>query len=233
MSARGHKILVVEDDRTLADLTAAVLASEGFSASVLYSGEGAVEQVRASRPDLLILDLMLPGKDGFTICRECRAFYLGPVLMLTARDADVDQVLGLEFGADDYVIKPVVPRVLVARIRALLRRSARGSAAVDSHIDLGAVIIRPAERAVYVDHSPVVLTSAEYDLLYYLTERRGTVVERDELYRELRGVEYDGIDRSIDLRISRIRAALRKVAPSAQIIHTVHGRGYMIREMAQ
>lgn len=228
MSSGGHHILVVEDDHDLADLTADVLRSEGFITSVLYHGASAVQTVRETRPDMVILDVMLPGKDGFAICRECRGFYLGPVLMLTARGDDVDQILGLELGADDYVIKPVIPRVLIARIRALLRRSS-AAPATQGDIDLGGIVIRTGERAVYAGSEEIALTSAEYDLLYYLAERRGMVIERDELYTELRGIPYDGIDRSIDLRVSRIRAAVRKVDPSAFPIHTVHGRGYMIR----
>lgn len=233
MSSRNSTILVVEDDRALAELIAELLSDEGFSPIVVYDGRDAIEQMRENDPDLVILDIMLPGKDGFTICRECRGFYLGPILMLTARDADIDQVLGLEIGADDYVIKPVVPRVLLARIRALLRRStsspalAGGQPSVD--IDLGDVRIKVRERQVYVDRKQVRLTSAEYDLLFYLAERRGTVVSREELYRALRGVEYDGLDRSLDLRVSRVRAALRKVVSATNPIRTIHGRGYMIR----
>lgn len=218
---------MVEDDRSLADLVAEVLDHEGFSPYVLYEGHGVVEHMMECRPDLVLLDLMLPGKDGFTICRECRRFYMGPILMLTARGEDVDQILGLELGADDYVVKPVVPRVLVARIRALLRRSAAVVSAMD--IDLGGVVIRPRERAVYAEHKPVDLTSAEYELLLYLAERAGTVVDREVLYRDLRGIKYDGLDRSIDLRVSRIRSAIRKLAPALDPIQTVHGRGYMIR----
>lgn len=178
--------------------------------------------VQQHAPDLVLLDIMLPGRNGFEICEELRRFYSGPIMMLTALDQSADEVMGLELGADDYLVKPTEPCVLVSRIRALLRR--HGPRA-PHEIRYRSLRICLDERRVYVGDVLVPLTSAEYELLEYLAVRAGEVVERSELYVALKGVRYDGIDRSLDLRVSRVRAALRECAPAMDPIRTVHGRG--------
>jgi two-component system response regulator RstA len=207
---------------------AEALGREGFSVQTVLDGALAVDRIRELTPDVVVLDVMLPGEDGFTVCRRAREFYPGPILFLTAREDDADQVLGLELGGDDYVVKPIRPRVLVARLRALLRRTQpdNGGEAVRA----GPLVVHPKKRTVELDGAPVELTTAEFDLLWYLATQQGRVVPREELYRELRGVEYDGIDRSIDLRVSRVRGRLRRVAPHLELIKTVHGQGYLLAE---
>ena len=163
-------IMIVEDDERLADLTCEYLQSNGLDVSVVSDGEEAIRRIRSEQPDLVVLDLMLPGADGLTVCREVRATFKNPILMLTARTDDMDQVLGLEMGADDYVAKPVKPRVLLARIRALLRRvetdSERDSS--PSRLEFGALVIDNSAREVSLRGKSVDLTSAEYDLLWLL-----------------------------------------------------------------
>ena len=200
-------IMIVEDDERLADLTCEYLQSNGLDVSVVSDGEEAIRRIRSEQPDLVVLDLMLPGADGLTVCREVRATFKNPILMLTARTDDMDQVLGLEMGADDYVAKPVKPRVLLARIRALLRRvetdSERDSS--PSRLEFGALVIDNSAREVSLRGKSVDLTSAEYDLLWLLASNAGTVLSRETIFEKLRGIQYDGQDRSIDVRISRIR----------------------------
>ena len=224
-------ILIVEDDKPLAELVAQVLRNEGFAPRFAYRGDEALGAICHLEPDLVLLDLMLPGLDGFSVCREARAFYRGPILILTARSDDLDQVVGLEVGADDYVIKPVVPRVLTARIRALLRRAAP---ATGNHgrLRVGRIAIQRFERRAFVDGRELQLSTSEYDLLAYLAERAGTVVGREALYLELRGIPYDGLDRSIDLRVSRVRSAIHAVDPNLDPVLTVRGRGYLLRAEA-
>lgn len=218
-------ILIVEDDRPLAELMSRAIAREGFQTHIESHGNHAVERIRELTPDLVVLDIMLPGLDGFSICREARHFYTQPILMLTAREEDMDQILGLELGADDYVVKPVHPRVLLARIRALLRRvSESAEDAPDATIEVGSLLVRVAERRAFLDTRELELTTSEFNLLLYFTRNAGRIVTREELYRDLRGIEYDGLDRSMDLRVSKLRKRLR----GHSIIKTVHGQGYLL-----
>jgi two-component system response regulator RstA len=155
---------------------------------------------------MVVLDVMLPGADGLTICREVRPHYHQPILMLTARTEDMDQVLGLEMGADDYVAKPVQPRVLLARIRALLRRTDKAPEdEVAQRIEFDDLVIDNGGRSVTLNGELVDFTSAEYDLLWLLASNAGRILSREDIFERLRGIEYDGQDRSIDVRISRIR----------------------------
>lgn len=220
-----QRILIVEDDAALATLMGQCLAREGYAVEIEGRGDAAVERIRALDPDLVVLDVMLPGRDGFEVCRALRPDYRGRILFLTARGDDIDHVAGLELGADDFVVKPIRPRVLVARIRALLRRPATQSTPA---LTLGALTISPASRRVDVRGTPVELTDAEYDLLEYLARAAGRIIGREELYDALRGIPYDGADRSMDLRIARLRAALRPLMGERVPIRTVRGRGYMM-----
>lgn len=218
-------ILVVEDDLKLADLVGSFLRKHGFVVELQHRGDEAVAHVLRLRPDLVVLDLMLPGLDGLSVCRDLRRHWEGPVLMLTARGDDMDEIIGLEVGADDYMAKPVRPRVLLARAQALMRRSRAGGPSVPRDLSIGALTISASRRAVEVDGEPVELSTAEFDLLWYLAERAGTPVERESLYRDLRGIEWDGLDRSIDLRVSRVR---RKLGERGDLIKSVRGAGYLL-----
>jgi DNA-binding response OmpR family regulator len=218
-------IVLVEDDARLAELVRTYLQSNGFRVSVEGRGDRVVERVRRESPDLLILDLGLPGQDGFSICREIRASLAIPILILTARNTDVDQVLGLELGADDYVIKPVVPRVLVARIHALLRRR-QAEHGDRKTIQFGGLTIDTAARSVTVDARPVALSSNEFDLLSFLASHAGEIQTREKLYRHLYGRDYDGLDRTLDVRISQLRKKLGDTGETEKI-RTVWGHGYL------
>jgi two-component system response regulator RstA len=223
-------ILIVEDDQRLAELTREYLQSNGLHVSIEMDGAKAAARILQEQPDLVILDLMLPGEDGLSICRAVRGEYEGPILMLTARDDDMDQVLGLEMGADDYVCKPVRPRVLLARIRALLRRyeGASEEAATDRRrLQFGPLVVDSAMREAWLKEQSIELTSAEFDLLWLLTSNAGRILSREEIFSSLRGIEYDGQDRSIDVRISRIRPKIGDDPMHPRLIKTVRSKGYL------
>ncbi len=230
----GWRILIVEDDERLADLTREYLESNGLTVTLESHGGRAVERIKNDQPDLVVLDLMLPGEDGLSICRRVRPFFPGPIIMLTARTDDLDQVLGLEMGADDYVGKPVKPRVLLARIRALLRRVSENAAAkepesVDEPVRLqfNDLVVDRAMREAWLNDVSIDLTSAEFDLLWLLASSAGRVLSREEIFTALRGIEYDGQDRSIDVRVSRIRPKIGDDPVHPRRIKTVRSKGYL------
>ena len=222
-------ILVVEDDESLALLLGRVLGRNGFAVSFEARGDAAVARILAERPDAVVLDGSLPGKDGLDVCREVRARYAGPILMLTGRSEDMDQVLALELGADDYVAKPAQPRVLLARLRALLRRGGPGAARQSSPALLryGRFEISLTDRRVRLADEEIDFTTAEFDLLWLLASRAGTILSRDDIFAALRGIQHDGVDRSIDMRISRLRKRLGDDPVRPQRIKTVRGKGYL------
>ena len=229
MPAMSQRILVVEDDEKLAALVAEFLGKEGFAVERVHRGDEAVTLILNSPPDLVVLDLMLPGLDGFEVCKQVRDRYSGFILMLTARNEDVDEILGLELGADDYVTKPVRPRVLVSRIRALLRRHPDEPAGGASEpITCGNLHIDPRNRTATQAGAEIDLSSGEFDLLLYLAGRPGQIIDRDTLYRDVRGIEYDGLDRSIDLRVARLRKKLGDDAKHPTLIKSVRGVGYLL-----
>lgn len=227
------RILIVEDDERLATLTKDYLESNGLKVSVEGDGSRAIERIKTEQPDLVVLDLMLPGEDGLAVCRIVRPYYKGPILMLTARTEDLDQVLGLEMGADDYVAKPVRPRVLLARIRALLRRVKEEpeqeeiTTAGDNRLTFGNLVVDNAMREAWLDGQSIDLTSAEFDLLWLLSSSAGRVLTREEIFHQLRGIEYDGQDRSIDVRVSRIRPKVGDDPMNPKRIKTVRSKGYL------
>ena len=224
------RILIVEDDDRLATLTREYLENNGLQVSIEGDGSKAVDRILTERPDLVVLDLMLPGEDGVSICRRVRSHYNGQILMLTARTDDLDEVLGLEMGADDYVAKPVRPRVLLARIRALLRR---GTVQVEeeprerSSLSFGALVVDNSMREAWLNDKSVDLTSAEFDLLWLLCSNAGRILSREEIFSQLRGIEYDGQDRSIDVRVSRIRPKSGDDPMHPRLIKTVRSKGYL------
>ncbi len=228
--AETGRILIVEDDDRLATLTREYLENNGLQVSVEGDGSKAVERILSEKPDLVVLDLMLPGEDGVSICRRVRSQYNGQILMLTARTDDLDEVLGLEMGADDYVAKPVRPRVLLARIRALLRR---GTVQVEEEpreetsLRFGTLVVDNSMREAWLDDKSVDLTSAEFDLLWLLCSNAGRILSREEIFSQLRGIEYDGQDRSIDVRVSRIRPKIGDDPMHPRLIKTVRSKGYL------
>ena len=206
MTDSVKKILLVEDDRQLSDLVTDFLTSEGYHVKQEFRGDTVAKRVELFSPDLIILDVMLPGKDGFAVCRDLRPEYSGPILMLTAKGTDFDQVLGLEIGADDYVIKPVEPRVLLARVTALLRRGKLPNKTHETdEVTYGDLHIYRSSRKVTLKGENIDLTSQEFDLLWLLASKAGEVQNRDYIYKAVVGREYDGLDRSVDVRISRLR----------------------------
>ena len=229
MEQEAWQILIVEDDQRLAELTQEYLQSNGLQVAIESDGARAAARILKEQPDLVVLDLMLPGEDGLSICRKVRGQFAGPILMLTARTDDMDEVLGLEMGADDYVCKPVRPRVLLARIRALLRRSEGGEAPVENQrrLEFGPLVIDSAMREAWLRGASVELTSAEFDLLWLLVANAGRILSREEIFTALRGIEYDGQDRSIDVRISRIRPKIGDDPMHPRLIKTVRSKGYL------
>lgn len=230
MEQEAWKILIVEDDQRLAQLTQEYLQGNGLQVAIESDGALAAARILQEQPDLVVLDLMLPGEDGLSICRRVRSQFAGPILMLTARTDDMDEVLGLEMGADDYVCKPVRPRVLLARIRALLRRSEAGTdapAESQRRLEFGPLLIDSAMREAWLGGSSIELTSAEFDLLWLLAANAGRILSREEIFAALRGIEYDGQDRSIDVRISRIRPKIGDDPMHPRLIKTVRSKGYL------
>ena len=225
------KVLLIDDDVELTDLIAKFLRNNGFIVAVEHTGDGAIARIEEEKPALVVLDLMLPGKDGLTICKEVRDEFRGPIIMLTALDDDIDEVTGLEVGADDYLAKPIKPRVLLAHIRAQLRRQSMLVQREDVSTNLyneGRMCIEADKRRVLVDSKEVNLTSAEYDLLWLLAQNAGSIISRDDLHMQIFRLEYDGVDRSIDLRVSRLRKKLGDDPKDPSIIKTVRNVGYLL-----
>lgn len=227
MSGVPHRLLLVEDDLKLAGLIGSFLGQHGFELLHEPRGDRALERFERERPDLVLLDLMLPGLDGLAVCRALRRLRSDvPLLMLTARDGLADQVLGLESGADDYVIKPVEPMLLLARLRALLRRGSQAPAQL--RVLGGALRLCETRREAHLEDAPLALSTQEFEMLMALARRAGQVVSRDDLLLALRGLEFDGLDRSVDLCISRLRRKLGDTARTPALIKTVWGRGYLL-----
>ena len=227
-----HRLLLVEDDDRLAELIARYLQRHGFEVQRIDQGEAAISYVLAHAPDVVLLDLGLPDMDGLDVCRALRARYRGLLCIFSARADDIHQVVGLELGADDYFTKPVDPAVLLARLRAHLRRS---HAPLDSGLDVltfGQLRIDPCSRTVRLASEAVPLTTAEFDLLTLLARNAGRIMDRDALFKGLRGINFDGMDRSIDSRISRLRRKLGDVEREPLRIRTVRGRGYLFNAAA-
>ncbi len=225
------KVLLVEDDVKLAELTAKFLRHNDFEVVTLHHGVNAIKAIEAEKPDLLILDIMLPGLDGYSICKAVRQEFTGPILFLTAKDSDFDHVKGLEIGADDYIIKPVEPYVLLARLNALLRRTIVQPANTES-IVLGELQIDKSDRKVFLAGNEVELTSYEFDLLKTLASHAGETLSRDYIYKHVVGREYDGLDRSVDVRISRLRKKLGDNLEQPARLITVWGKGYLCSKSA-
>ena len=222
------RILVIDDDPELCKLVARFLGAEGFRVETVRAGMQGVERARSGEHDLIVLDVMLPGMDGFEILRRVRADSRTPVLMLTARGDDLDRILGLEIGADDYLPKPFNPRELAARIRAILRRAnATLSAQSSAPVLVGDLELNPSSRTVRVAGMLLNLTTIEFDLLEKLLRSAGRVVGREELVKEVLGREFSPFDRSIDTHICNLRKKVGFYSDGRERIKAVRGLGYL------
>ncbi len=225
-------ILLAEDDLRLAQLVHDYLTANGFTVIIESNGLNVAERIRRNMPALLILDVGLPGKNGLDICKDIRSYFDGPVLMLTARDSDADQILGLEYGADDYVIKPADPRILLARIKALLRRKNTQKTASQPNLVFNNFVIKCGQRTVELDGKTLAFSSHEFDLLLLLASQADEVLSREYLFTQVYRREYDGLDRSVDVRISQLRKKLNGDDGTPEKIKTVWGRGYLFASEA-
>ena len=224
----AERVLVVEDDSRLAEMLSEYLGQAGFRITVAAAGAAALRRLSAEPPyDAVVLDLMLPDMDGLDVCREIRTRSDTPVLMLTARGDAIDRIIGLELGADDYLPKPFEPRELLARLRAVLRRRFPASAAAHALLHFGRLDIDAAARAVLLDGVRRELTSYQFELLLVLAENAGRVLSREALMDKVKGEQLEAFDRSIDVHVSRIRAAIEDDPKKPRRVITVRGAGYV------
>jgi len=224
------RVMLVEDDVRLAALAKEYLEAYEFTVDLIDRGDAALAHFNATQPDLVVLDLTLPGLDGMVVCRQIRQTSRVPILILTAREDQFDEVSGLEQGADDYVQKPVQPRVLLARLRALMRRGETASATVSSDLNIGKLRISKENRTVWWGGQEIAMNSIEFKLFLILAESAGTVMSRNNILIKMRGIEFDGLERSIDNTISRLRRKFDDTA--ADKIKTVWGEGYLFSPAA-
>lgn len=225
-TGRRGRVLVVEDDSAIAHLLTQYLSREGFEVDVAVDGEDGVDLARDARPDVIILDLMLPGIDGIEVCRRVRAFSDAYILILTARGEEVDRVIGLSVGADDYVVKPFSPRELSARVHALLRRPRQDQAVEEPVRRFGSLVIDTAAREVTLAGAPVDLTRTEFDLLETLSARPRAVFQRRRLLERVWGSDWYGDDHVIDVHVANLRRKLGDDPSASRYVRTVRGVGY-------
>jgi len=224
-----YRILLVEDDAPLASMVADFLTANGFDVAIEGRGDTSVQRIIDENPDIVILDVNLPGLDGLTVCRDVRAKYAGAIIMLTARGEEVDEVLGLEVGADDYMAKPVRPRALLARLRTHLRRATPDPVGEPSQpIQVGSLVVDASRRVVELDGAELELTTAEFELLHFLADNAGRALSRNDIYQHIHGMKFDGLDRSIDLRISRLRKKVGDDPAKPKRIKSERGVGYIL-----
>jgi DNA-binding response OmpR family regulator len=229
MSAVAEQILIVEDEANIASFVKLYLEKAGFEVERAATGQEALDRVRAAAPSLILLDLNLPDLDGLEVCRRLRASSRVPILMLTARDDDVDKIVGLEVGADDYVTKPFNPRELIARIKSVLRRAAGPGLQLDRGVMThGAIRIDAGRREVTVDGAPVQLAPKEFELFWALLEHRGLVLTRDQLLEQVWGYTFAGDTRTVDVHVRQLR---RKIGETCPVV-TVWGVGYKVADDA-
>jgi len=221
----GERVLVVDDEPNIVELARMYLEKEGYRVESASNGATALEHIQTREPALIVLDLMLPELDGFEVCRRTRARSDVPIIMLTARDEDVDKIVGLELGADDYLTKPFNPRELVARVKAILRRSERSVRPNEQPLHVADVTIDPARREVSVAGEPIVLRAKEFDLLQAFAENKGIVLTREQLLNKVWGYDFYGETRTVDVHVAHLRKRLKGSQVS---IETVTGVGYKL-----
>ena len=226
-----ERLLLVEDDARLADMLSEYLGQAGFHMTIAARGAAALDRLADSEYDAIVLDLMLPDMDGLDVCRQVRSRSDTPIMMLTGRGEPIDRIVGLELGADDYLPKPFEPRELLARLRAILRRRARGKPSMDRALHFGRLEIDTAARAVRLDGVECALTGYQFDLLVALAERAGRILSREVLMDLAKGEHLDAFDRSIDVHMSRIRAAIEDDPKKPRRVITVRGAGYVFAKV--
>lgn len=225
-------ILIVEDEQKIASLIRDYLEKSNYRVTIIGRGDQAVAQIRKSSPDLILLDIMLPGMDGMAVCREVRKFSNIPIIMITAKVEEIDRLLGLEIGADDYICKPFSPREVVARVKAVLRRANTESAELDginsvsSSISLGNIEVDQVNHQAKANGKELDLTPSEFRLLQVLIAQPGRVFSRDELLAKVQGYDFEGYDRTIDSHIKNLRKKIALYLPDRDVIVTVYGLGY-------
>jgi two-component system phosphate regulon response regulator OmpR len=224
---RADRILVVDDDPELRKLLSDYLTDVGFEVDLAGDGEQMRRAIARGMPDVIVMDLMLPGTDGLALTREVRSTSTVPILMLSARGEEIDRVVGLEVGADDYLAKPFSPRELLARLRALLRRAQAPASQPSDGIVFGPYRLDPTARRLVKNGAEVDLSSAEFDLLKVFAERPGRVLSRDVLLDLLRGYEREPFDRTVDIRVGRLRRKIEPDHANPVFIRTVRGEGYL------
>ncbi|MEB3750674.1 MULTISPECIES: response regulator YycF [Geobacillus] len=232
------RILVVDDEKPIADILQFNLQKEGYEVICAYDGEEALQKVEETMPDLILLDIMLPLKDGMEVCREVRKKYDMPIIMLTAKDSEIDKVLGLELGADDYVTKPFSTRELLARVKANLRRHAQtaaqeGEGSETNEIAIGPLVIRPDAYVVQKRGETIELTHREFELLHYLARHIGQVMTREHLLQTVWGYDYYGDVRTVDVTVRRLREKIEDNPSHPNWIVTRRGVGYYLRNPEQ
>ncbi len=223
-------ILIVEDEVKIANILKAYLVKAGYKVGCLDRGDAVVPFVRQNQPALILLDIMLPGADGIEVCREIRKFSDIPIIMITARVEEIDRLVGLEMGADDYVCKPFSPREVVARVKAVLRRY--GSPRTDKASDAGEVCLIEDTHQVFAAGNELKLTPCEYNLLKTFLGRPDRIFSRNELISVVQGYDFDGYDRTIDSHVKNLRKKIAKYLPHREIISTVYGFGYKFNSQA-
>ena len=230
----AKKILVVDDEKPISDIIKFNLTKEGFDVDTAYDGEEAVKKVEEYDPDLMILDLMLPKKDGLEVAREVRQTHDMPIIMVTAKDTEIDKVLGLEMGADDYVTKPFSNRELVARVKANLRRRDLSQKASEDdetkNITIGNLVIMPEAYMVEKNGEKIELTHREFELLHYLAQHMGQVMTREHLLQTVWGYDYFGDVRTVDVTVRRLREKIEDTPSSPSILVTRRGVGYYVKD---
>lgn len=232
MAASRGAVLIVDDEPGISRLISMYLEREGFQTASARTGAEALQIVGNNPPALVVLDIMLPDIDGWEVCREIRRSSDVPIIMLTAREGDEDKIVGLEIGADDYVTKPFVPRELVARVKAILRRARPAAPAEDKVLDFGELTINPAKREVRLDGEIIQLRAKEYDLLAELARRPGVVFSREKLLQDVWGYDFYGDSGTIDVHVRRLRAKLNDDSSKPRFIETIWGVGYRMKERA-
>ncbi len=225
-----HRVLIVDSDAEFTGPLKDYLEGNGFAVTIEANGAFAIDRIRDQKPDVVILELNVPGENGLTICKLSRRHFSGPIVMVSDRVDELDQVLCLDMGADDFINKPVTNRVMLARVQAQVRRLTNHSVVeVDSkdRLEFGDLIIDNTMREAWLNNSPIDLTSAEFDLLWLLSSHAGQIMTREEIFHQLRGIEYDGQDRSVDVRVSRIRPKVGDDPIHPRRIKTVRSKGYL------
>ena len=221
-----QRILIVEDEQKIARLLQDYLQQNGFQTTIIGRGDQVLPAIKKSPPDLVLLDIMLPGLDGMAVCREIRKFSFLPIIMLTAKTEELDRLLGLEMGADDYICKPFSPREVVARVKAVLRRTRPEPA--EKKLVQGLLTLDADSRQVTVKGTPLEVTPSEFKLLQVFMSSPNKVFSRDELVQRIQGYDYEGYDRTVDSHIKNLRKKISAHLPGQDIITTVYGVGYKL-----